>query len=304
MEDLKEVYVNFLSDIGNLTSKTKTKDEDIFSAIFAISEFTNSPEFKSLEINKASVSNFVTRTNDIFSKMYEKKKLKMTDLNSFPIFVNVMHGGGKQQKLFDMNLFNAPNFESLNIFKALSYVIGNRNTDQKTIKEFHNYVLLIYMHSCIVLSSDTEDNEIPKECVDNFNEAMAFFDSNNYSGSTLGENALRIVRDVIPLISAKIGFDESKFLDFLSKTELPDTINELLACFIENTNTVKMNEELKKLSRDDIVSSIEEMSINFERMQGMIDPSIIKMATSFIASNDINSIDPNMMMSELLKKIM
>ena len=294
LDDLKDVYDNFLTDLSTVFGGGGD----------GISDFVKSPEFKICQIHKDTVSSFVTRLNHIFTKIFEKKRMKMTDIKSMSVFIDIMKSCGKSISNNILNLYNSPNLNSSDIVAILSQVVDS--SDTKLIKEFHNYILLIYMHSCMVLypsvSSDCLDPDIPKDCVENFQEALKFFESTSYTGTTLGETMIQIAKDALPLMMGKYG-RKDKIEAFLCKSDLPTFINELCECFADSEHFVTFNEELKQVNKQDVVSSCTDITENVDKLIGMdlFDKNTLDMVAKMVSSNDGGSLNPDMMGSVISK---
>lgn len=255
MEDLKEIYDNFIRDLSNISIKKKNKN--VVSNISNLISFVNTcnqPDcVKSLQ--ESTVKNFINSVDDVYSSIVKKKKKNISDFESFGYFIKII----KTQKEFN-EIFNFYNSSSLNVdFSELGGYL--QENDVSNFKEFYNYFVLLYIESCHYLypslrsDEDANDSVLPEKTRHNYNLLIDSYNEESFlTSDKFGEN----FRTLLLLLNEQVNKSTTlheKLLKILNNDQFTVLMEDMILLYYDdNTELMKINDELQNLKKEDIIS--------------------------------------------------
>ena len=259
MEEFREVYITFMSDISSIN--VKGKPGDIVNEIGNLMAFVAADEFVNGVVSRDRVRTFVSTVDKIYNSIKKKKNLAISDIDGFESLCRV--AALKESDV--MNFFDAPGF-NVNLFKIADNLKTGDKTDEN-YQEFFNYFLLLYIHAVEYLHPDVrndgkassgDDDAIPERTLSNFKLVLETFEEKMFDSESLGHNIMDIVKTLFDNLSGKLSSDmESKFRKVVTNEALPGLIFDVVNCFMSEEDINSMNEDVKKIRKDDIVKYVD-----------------------------------------------
>ena len=251
MNDLKEVYNNFVEDFSNITLSKKSSNSKNVTSLANLISLSNKIKKKDFQISESKIKNYVDVINEIYSNIEKKKGLQIKDSKSFEYFLKIVKVKAELNSIF--NLYDMSTFEV--DFASLGEYL--RENDVSNFKEFYNYFSLLYIESCNFLypslKETTVTNEnIPEPVRKNYELIMDNFDNEFVvSSNNIGEN----IKQLIMMVSSNILTNNpslaGKINKVTSNSEFNTIIVDIMLCSFSPTELETMNNELRQLKKED-----------------------------------------------------
>lgn len=305
MNDLKEVYNNFLDDFSNITLSRKLSNSKHVTSLANIISLCQKIKKKEHNISESRIKKYVEVINEIYFNIEKKKNLQIKDSKSFEYFLKIVKVKSELNGVF--NLYDTENFDV--DFASLGEYL--RENDVPNFKEFYNYFTLLYIESCNFLypslkGSTNENEKVPDAVRKNYESIMDSFDNENVvSSNSLGEN----VKQLINMVSSNILLNNPVLAEKINKvtsnSEFNNIIVDILLCSFSATDLESMNNELKQLKKEDFnyyldLFNKKVASINiFDIVTNFDIAKILSLAQDFMPGGDASSD----LVKDLLQKV-
>ena len=251
MNDLKEVYNNFLDDFSNITLSRKLSNSKNVTSLATLISVCQKIKKKNHSIPESRIKKYVEVINEIYSNIEKKKNLQIKDSKSFEYFLKIVKVKTELNSVF--NFYDMENFDV--DFASLGEYL--RENDVANFKEFYNYFTLLYIESCNFLypslkETANENENVPDVVRRNYESIMDSFDNEFVvSSNSIGEN----IKQLINLVSSSILTNNPTLAEKINKvtsnSEFNTIIVDILLCSFSTPELETMNNELKQLKKED-----------------------------------------------------
>lgn len=277
MNDLKELYISFIEHLTNLNLKNNKKSKILINNIsnaMNLLDFMNNND--DLQFNTNALHYFVNKMDNIFTTINEKKKLSIVNIESFSYFLKCLKLKSEDINKF-LNLYETDNFQ-MNLCEIGEYLLNN---DKENYNVFYNHFLLLYIEVCNFLYNE---NEMPEKTNYHYNLILNKFTEDSFNHDTLGENVIELIILIVDNIFRNNTSNDkyNKIIKLLNDPNLSSIINQIVKINMSDKEFNESNEELKRLSKQEITDKITFYSDKLNNL------NIMKLIETFDIKNLLN----------------